>query len=218
MTGMHNLGTPSERIVMLDLGNVLVQFDHQIAIDALADLCGVARERIHRVVFQSGLQTAYEMGHVDDAGFVAAVQQRLGSRAASEDILRAYCDIFQPVEGMLEVVSEIESLGIPVGILSNTCSGHWDWIVSQSWPLLQRRYRPQILSFEIGSMKPHPEIYAATEAATGLRGPQIFFTDDRGENIAAAQLRGWHARPFESPQQLRAEIADWLRSVHVLPN
>jgi 2-haloacid dehalogenase len=50
--------------------------------------------------------------------------------------------------------------------------------------------------------KPDPEIYEALEEASGLRGPALFFTDDRPENIAAAAARGWHTHLFHTPQGL----------------
>ena len=38
------------------------------------------------------------------------------------------------------------------------------------------------------------------EEATGLAGDALIFTDDRADNIAAAEARGWRTHLFDGPR------------------
>ena len=38
------------------------------------------------------------------------------------------------------------------------------------------------------------------EAGSGLNGADLIFTDDRADNIAAANARGWRTHLFDGPQ------------------
>jgi HAD superfamily hydrolase (TIGR01509 family) len=60
-------------------------------------------------------------------------------------------------------------------------------------------------------MKPQPGIYAAAASLAGVQPADIFYTDDRPENVAGACAAGFDAVPFENPRQL----ADELRRRHV---
>ena len=63
------------------------------------------------------------------------------------------------------------------------------------------------MSGHLGVLKPEPAIYAVVEAATGLSGPELFFTDDSPDNVAAAAARGWRAHLFDGPEGLAARLA-----------
>lgn len=62
-----------------------------------------------------------------------------------------------------------------------------------------RRY----ISGHMKTAKPDADIYAMVEDDCGLSGAQLFFTDDRAENIDAAAARGWQTHLFTQPDGLR---------------
>lgn len=74
-------------------------------------------------------------------------------------------------------------------------------IAKPLYPFLTEFDRSYI-SGHMGVTKPDPEIYAMVEADCGLKPENLLFTDDRADNIAAAQARGWQTHLFTSP-------ADW---------
>jgi 2-haloacid dehalogenase len=49
-------------------------------------------------------------------------------------------------------------------------------------------------------IKPAPSIYEAVEQGSGLPPEALLFTDDRADNIAAADARGWQTHHFTGPQ------------------
>jgi len=78
-------------------------------------------------------------------------------------------------------------------------------IAEQHYPFLEefdRRY----ISGEMSLIKPEAEIYAMVEADCGLPPDVLLFTDDRLENIEAAQTRGWQTHLFDGAEGLAARL------------
>ena len=56
-------------------------------------------------------------------------------------------------------------------------------------------------------MKPDARMYQALEALADRRGEEIVYLDDRPENVAGGEARGWRALLHESPEKSRAAVA-----------
>lgn len=69
---------------------------------------------------------------------------------------------------------------------------------------LSERFDAMHYSADIGWAKPSPEFFAAIEARTGLTPPELFFIDDKVENVEAARRRGWPAAVWTGRQRLSA--------------
>ena len=190
-----------------DLGNVLLRFDHRRACRQLAQLIGVPSDRIWEVLFEGGLEGALERGALNREEFARLLAEELdcplGDLTGWE---RAAADIFEPMEGMADLVAYLHRADQRLGLLSNTNIVHWEF-VSQSYPWLVECFEHHVLSYQIGAMKPHSAIYEAAERRAGCRPEEIFFVDDRLENAAVARGRGGDAVLFESPEQLRRALA-----------
>jgi putative hydrolase of the HAD superfamily len=63
------------------------------------------------------------------------------------------------------------------------------------------------LSFEVGAVKPEPEIYLRCLSALGVSPEEALFVDDRAVNIEGARALGMHAVLFEGEDALAAEVA-----------
>ena len=59
-------------------------------------------------------------------------------------------------------------------------------------------------------MKPDARIYEALETLAGRRGKEIVYLDDRPENIAGGEARGWQAILHETPEKSRAAVEKCL--------
>ena len=200
----------ASKFVYFDLGNVLVTFDPRIVAARLAEEAACGLDQVLNTVFVSDLQRRYETGLVNDDQYASEINQMLGSQLPTAQVMTAISEMFQPNWPMIEILEEVRSAGVPMGILSNTCDAHWQWLMQQDWPMLHGWYEHQILSYRVGSMKPSRGIYEASEQACGLAGARIFFTDDRPENIAAAAHRGWATHRFEAPAALLQSLKQWL--------
>ncbi len=56
------------------------------------------------------------------------------------------------------------------------------------------------VSGHMGVIKPDPAIYEMVEAECGVAPERLLFTDDRADNVTAAEARGWQAHLFEEPK------------------
>lgn len=203
----------SIEFVYFDLGNVLVQFDPALACRNLAKLFAVSDERARQALYDSGLQTAYEHGEVCDQEFVQQLRNDLCRGAAADQdasgqqqqVLDAISDMFTPVESMAAVVGDVRERVGRVGLLSNTCFAHWDWIRRQNWAVSKLDFEVTILSCEAASMKPDAGIYQLAQQACSVPAAQILFLDDKAENVAAARKHGWQAECcFGGPPAIEA--------------
>jgi HAD superfamily hydrolase (TIGR01549 family) len=103
-------------------------------------------------------------------------------------------------------VAQLRSAGYRLGILSNTCPAHWEFVAGR-YELLRAYFEPCVLSYEVGVMKPDPAIYQAAAGRAGVPGERIFYCDDHLENVEGARRCGWDAEPFTG----HVRLADQLR-------
>ncbi len=202
-----------DRFVFFDLGNVLVKFDHAIATRKLSKLVGCSLAEAQFALFDSGLEIRYETGLVTSAEFVAEINRQLGARIPSNLVLEAVSAIFEPNLDIRTGLRHIRASDVGIGLLSNTCEGHWEWLKHCEWSILAdlpRGYDPIVLSFEAKLMKPDAAIYKHCEQRCGFSGSQIFFTDDRAENVAAAAAQGWGTYQYGNSEGLIAAFDLWM--------
>ena len=199
-----------DRFAYFDLGNVLVHFDHQIAVDQLAAISDRPAEKIRSIVFEADLQERYETGLITGAEYASQMNAALQTQMTTDEILEAISAIFQPNPSILDALSRLKEAEVAMGVLSNTCEAHWNWILQRGWPMPGNWFDFHVLSYEVQSMKPDARIYEHCEKQAQCAAEKIFFTDDRADNIAAAQTRGWCTHQYTNTDALLRAIDQWL--------
>ncbi|MFK8112551.1 MAG: HAD family hydrolase [Rubripirellula sp.] len=179
--------------VYFDLGNVLLSFDPQAACKNVASLFQVSVDQARAAVYESGVEDRFEKGEVSPEQFADAVRSELGAAVPTQAILDGMSDMFWPIEAMQGVLQSVRDRGCGVGLLSNTCHAHFDWVRRQKYAVTDFRFDAVIVSYEVGAMKPDAAIYHAAEQAIDVPCDRILFLDDKPENIEAALQRGWNA-------------------------
>ena len=194
--------------VYFDLGNVLVSFDPNIACNNLVERFGVTTDQSLQAIYQSGAQSQFEHGQLSGEEFAEQIRRVVGADAEqmpTVGLLNAVSDMFAPIDVMADALHRVRANGFGVGLLSNTCQAHWDWICGQPYLMNQFRFDATILSFEEGAMKPQVAIYEAAEKESGVPAERLLFLDDKQENIDAAIARHWRAnRCFGGPEAIQA--------------
>lgn len=117
----------------------------------------------------------------------------------------------EPVPGSAELFAEVKATGIPMLALSNFGAETFE-LAKEMHPVL-RDFDKAYVSAHLGLIKPDPAIYETLEKGSGLSGGELLFTDDKAENIAAAEARGWKAHLFDGAEGWRTR----LRAEGVLP-
>ena len=177
------------KAVIFDLGNVFVDIDHEKA---------SRRLRGHRIARPGFVENAadaerllqgFERGELTTPQFYEAVCRQRALSISLESFSAIYCDIFSPVDAMIETNAALRRAGLPTYIFSNTSALHFDYI-RHSYPFMSE-FTGYFLSYELGCMKPDASAYDAVEKTTGYSGSELLYIDDRLENVAAGAARGW---------------------------
>ncbi len=192
------------RAVIFDLGNVLVPFDTKRGYEALATVNGLPPEEIKRRIAATGAVQAFEMGKIEPEEFVRKISEALELEVSYERFCELWSSIFLPEPLLSErLIADLKGW-YKLLVLSNTNAIHFAMIRSR-YPIVQL-FDDYVLSYEVGAMKPSPEMYRAAIERSGCAPEEIFFTDDLEVNVEAARRHGMVAVRFESAEQLEGEL------------
>jgi glucose-1-phosphatase len=189
-----------------DMGNVLLTFSHERMAQQMARVAGIDPKLAWRILFEDGLEWAYEQGELTREQFYGRFCEAAGVPLADIDALDAAGnDIFELNAPMIGLAGRVGGAWHRLGVCSNTTASHWTYCVGR-FAALTSLFSVHALSFRLGAMKPDPRFYKAAAELTGVTPQEIFFTDDRPDNVAAAKASGWDAVLFESVSQLNDEL------------
>ena len=193
------------KAIVFDLGKVLVDFDYSIAARKIAARCSFPLDNLSRFLSQSPLLFRYETGLIGRRQFYDEICRETGFGGEFDEFGSFFADIFTPIPEMNPSWTAAAS-SIPSYIFSNTN----DLAISHirgNFPFFSN-FDGYILSYEHGSMKPDVRLYEVVEDQTGSRGPEILYLDDRPENIATGNARGWQVILQENPAQTLAAFRE----------
>lgn len=196
------------KVVVFDLGKVLVDFDYGLAARRLAEKSSATSEQVRNVIDQSPLLFRYEGAQMTTQDFFAEVKAQIGFRGSFEEFAAPFGDIFTELPEMIALHEEIRARGLPTFILSNTndiAISH----IRRRFPFFAN-FGGYVLSYECAALKPHARIYEITEQRTGCRGGEILFLDDKPENVESAAQRGWQTICHASAEMSRAKVRSLL--------
>lgn len=174
--------------LVFDIGQVLVRLRPERLLNLFATH-GFVPQDLPDIVARIGLHE-YEAGRFDGEELLSrliALAPQPPPRAA---VRAAWLDLFEPIDAMLEFARRARG-PYRTFLLSNVGDLHWSE--------LDRAYGLHTLtdaslaSYTTGYIKPQFEIYALAEHRFALEPAATVFIDDRADNVAAAQARGWHA-------------------------
>ena len=191
-------------VFIFDLGKVLVDFDYSIAAKKIAARSRSAPADLHAFLGSSPLLVQYESGLLTRRTFFEAVRDAIGFESDLVEFGGYFADIFTEMPGTIALQAELRRRGFKTYIFSNTNDLAIEH-VRRNFSFFQN-FDGYIFSYEVGGLKPQPEIYAAMEALTGRRGADLIYIDDREENIETGLARGWRAILHESPEKTRRAL------------
>jgi HAD superfamily hydrolase (TIGR01509 family) len=175
---------------IFDIGNVILRFDFNAAMQNLQRHCDPAAESILEQI--EPVKVAYEGGRIGRSEFQAKMREILRYTGTDADFISAWEDIFTENEPMIRLIEQLETR-YPLYLLSNTSDIHVDFIFAR-YPVFQR-FTDAVYSYKVRASKPEPEIYRIALAQFGVDPSRTLFIDDLEANIrsgAEAGLRVHH--------------------------
>jgi putative hydrolase of the HAD superfamily len=146
---------------------------------------------IDYVFFQSPEQHHFRTNQIGEDDFWSYVKQTLGVTVSNSEIFALLADSYQINPQVDEVVKKVRQNGYKTAICTNNNPTRVR-VLNEKLNFLAN-FDIQIYSYEIGVTKPDPKIYQALISASGCLPQEIAYSDDKPQNVSAAQALGINA-------------------------
>lgn len=188
------------KVVMFDLGNVLLFFSHERMFGQMAKVLNCDSALVEDHLKTKGNLHRLETGLVQEDVFLRdlyAVGSGRGDLQESHDksLRHAMSDIFSPNQVMIDLLPSLKNNGVKLILVSNTSSIHLDYVKSFC-PWLSI-FDGLVLSYEINAMKPDPAFYSAALKMAQTSPEACLFIDDIAENVAGAAKAGFQIHQYQ---------------------
>ena len=191
-------------VVLLDLGGVVVDVDHERARQAWTRETGRPGEDFDRVFFASGVKYGMDTGAIGATEGFARAAELAGGSARPETVQRCFEAILGVRPGAAALFQELRGK-VRVGVVSNTDPTHGAWIEEHGG--IRDLVETWTYSFEEGVLKPDPGLLVAALQAMKAEPCATLLIDDRSDNCASARALGMDVIRSENVAQVRAELA-----------
>lgn len=187
---------PRPEAVVFDIGNVLIEWQPEARYDEIVG--PERRAAMFEAVDLHGMNEQIDRG----GDFRAVIYGTAERYPEFRDEIRLWHDAWSklarpPIDRSVRLLRALQAQGVPVFALSNFGIG--SFAVSEADFDFLREFDRRYISGHLGITKPDPRIYEILEADTGIAPERLLFADDRADNIAAAEARGWQVHLFEGP-------------------
>jgi putative hydrolase of the HAD superfamily len=196
------------KVLLFDLGGVLVDFDHLRSAERIAAFCSKTPRQIYDLFFESGATVAFEAGKIAPEDFYLQVKQILDLKLSYTSFEPIWNDIFFLSAKNRSVFGLINNLraNYKTAMLSNINILHYEYL-RKNFPVFGV-FDKVFLSFQLGLVKPDREIYNLVIRDLGVSPQEIFYTDDRPELVQSAKSLGIRGCVFTNFGQLTSELRD----------
>jgi FMN phosphatase YigB (HAD superfamily) len=201
----HNNAHPKISTVMVDLGNVVLYFDHGIICRKLGRRYGIDDQMVFQKMFASGIERQFDEGRLSPELFTEKCSQALGVPLDIAEFKGIWSDIFLENAPVTALLRELRQNSRTL-LLSNTNIWHMEH-VRKRFQVLDL-FDELVLSYQVGYVKPHSEFFErALEMSREPGDPsRSVFIDDIEDNIMAAKQMGLCGIHYTGFDKLRQEL------------
>lgn len=192
------------RAVISDLGQVILWFDNGVFYRKMAAYCPHSVEEIREIIHQNlELICLFDTAKITAREFYSRAVAKLGANINYDDFFAAYRDVFSLNLPALEALKSLRGKHKLI-LLSNTDVVRFGFVKDNFPEILI--FDDYVLSFEVGYMKPHPEIYRLALRRAGVDAREAVFIDDLEENIFGAEAIGLKSVLYKPGTELGKEL------------
>jgi putative hydrolase of the HAD superfamily len=199
---MPKMSSKKQRVVLFDLGGVLVRVP---GVDAMRDLAGIESEaEVWRRWLACDWVRRFERGDCSPSQFAAGVVADWDLPITSDDFLERFQQWPAGLyEGALEMVDAVRRQAV-VGCLSNTNSLHWG--AMEAWGL-GTAFDHSFLSYRIGLVKPDRALFEYVAGELGVPTGEVTFLDDNEINVERASAVGFDSHRVRGVEEAHSALA-----------
>ena len=197
------------KAIIFDLGNVLLPYDHQRTVAAVAALCE-CETKLVADLFHS-ISDEFGKGQLEASDLCAQVLTKCHAplHVSCHELYDAFCAGMGRDNAPLAYAAELQGRpDVTVGVISNTNAVHVAWLDEHVPELAALDL--VMMSNEVELLKPDPEIFHLALSLLEVTPAQTFFVDDQQVNVDAAAALGIHALRHQTWDETRPAIEAWL--------
>ncbi len=189
---------------LFDIGKVLLDFDFETSLTTL--LPAAHPDPAAALAKLIAKKDDFEAGRISVGDYTNWALEIMESTATPEQFHTAWQNIFTPNLPMWQTARKLHAKGHRLILFSNTNAIHCPKVFGD-FPEFSL-FHGSILSFEVNSIKPHPEIYQHAIDKYSLVPEKTLYIDDLPANIATGNNFGFRTHQYDLENHPAFE--DWL--------
>ncbi len=181
--------------LIFDLGNVIINIDLPLAMQAFGELASKDAERLKTNFWSADFFLAHETGHCTDADFRKNICKLLEKDLPDHELDLAWNALLLDIPAeRIELLQQLRG-EYKLYLLSNTNAIHIEAVNRQlkekfGLDSLHELFDKVYYSYEVGHRKPNAEIYSYVLADANLKAEESIFFDDSQANLKSAEQIG----------------------------
>ncbi len=202
--------------IIFDLGDVIIDIDVPQAARSFAELSNKPLEEVQGLITQNEVFKKFETGHLSASDFREYIRELLQKPDWTDEIIDSAWNslLLEIPPQRIEKIQELAKKGYRLFLLSNTSSIHIEEVNkildrTTGIPRLDDLFEKLFLSYEMGVMKPHYDIYHGVLTNAGLLANESLFLDDNADNIRAASELGIQTIHVQKPTSIVEYLSDY---------
>ncbi len=196
------------RHIVFDLGQVLINYQPEAYLRRLFPHHPHI-EVLQRAIFASSEWLMLDRGVIDQWEAEARlINQHPYLKKEISATLAGWFAMLTPIEANVELLPQLKNKGYGLYVISNFHKAAFSHVVGKyGWFEL---FGGMVLSFQHQVLKPEPQIYRELLGGYQLREEECLFIDDVAANVEGARRMGMDAVLYQSPEELRHDLARLL--------
>ena len=193
------------KVIIFDLGKVILDFDHMHICTKLSKQSPFGPDRIHDIIFNSGLEASFDMGIISPENFYLSVKKKARLEININVFQKIWTKIFTLNPGIEDLLSALKNR-YRLLCLSNTNSWHFEYCIQKFHAL--KLFNGFILSYEVGKTKPDSAIFKEALKKAATLPDECVYIDDVPEFVETASKLGINGIHFKTVKKLKKELSD----------
>jgi putative hydrolase of the HAD superfamily len=194
-------------LIIFDLGNVLLTYDHRITCRKLSKLTKNkhSTEEIHNFLFnKNGFARRYDEGKITSEEFFRTLTHTFALNIDFQKFMPIWNEIFSENKAISQIVRCLKKRH-KIYLISNTNEMHFDYLIKRFNILTV--FDKIFPSYALGIRKPKSAIFELALNTAKVEPTQTIFIDDIKEHIESASRLGIKGILFTNVEGLKKQLA-----------
>ncbi len=188
--------------IVLDLGNVVLNYDHGRSMKKIAQLADRPEVEVESFVFGQ-LKSDFNRGRLSATAFYERIRTRFDLHISLDEFTQLWGGIFWENPDVVALLPALAKK-YPLYLLTNTDILHFKYILD-NFDVIPH-FRKVFASYQMGMAKPDKDIYSQALKIIDQPASQVLYVDDEPAFVAAARDCGMQAIRYSPGTELRLAL------------